>query len=116
MSLFQRAWARRPVGERMRTGPHAGKPTWLHRATSRWRKQYPLRCGKCFMWGWACTVRFAPLAGAPDLPPSRWWCHDHEDGFVEEGDDCPNCGHASSAEEMADYERKWRYDRAGRRY
>ena len=112
MSLFQRAWDR-PVGERMRTGPHAGKPTWLHRATSRWRKQYPLRCGKCFMWGWACTVR---IAGEPRVEDTAWWCHEKEDGFVEEGNDCPNCGYCSSSAEQNTYERKWRYDRAGRRY
>lgn len=49
---------RRPVGDRMRTGPHAGKPTWIR----------------------------------------------------------PNCGHCSSSAEQNAYERKWRYDRAGRRY
>lgn len=115
MSLFQRHWAR-PVGERMRTGPNAGKHTWVHRGVTRRRRQYGLRCGKCRLWGWAVTLRIEGALHHPADDPSRWWCHEQEDGFVEEGNDCPNCGHCSSAAEMGTYERKWRLDRAGRRY
>lgn len=115
MSLFQRAWDR-PVGERMRTGPHAGKPTWLRRGrTYELSVQYGLRCGKCFMWGWARTVHLDKHLTQP-ATHERWWCHPQEDGWVNEGNDCPNCEHCTTAEEMATYERKWRYDKAGRRY
>lgn len=71
-------------------------PAWVRRGRTYERaRQFGMKCGRCGLWGWARR-----------LQGDTWWCHVQPDGFVHEGNDCPNCGAASSADESNTYERE----------